>query len=245
MYGYGLFETIKVYNGKIYFFKEHMERLKRGCEILNLELKIPLNIIEEYCYKLIRKNNLNDGGIRVAYSKNKDKYCLLITTRGNIYKEEIYKKGFKLCFADIKRNPESPLVRIKSNNYIENILSLEKARKKGFDEAVFENVYGKICEGTISNIFFIKDNVVYTPSVSCGILPGIIRNKVMNIVKKLNLKLKTGQYHKDDLFNADEIFITNSLLDVMPVNQLEYKKFNLKRNFITRLLMEELKKLYR
>lgn len=245
LYGYGLFETIKVYEGKMFFLKEHIERMKKGCEVLNLKFIYDEGIIEKYCRELIKMNELKNGGIRISYSKNKNDYCLLITTRQNVYAEDNYKKGFRLCFADIKRNPHSPIVYLKSNNYLESLLARQRAKEKGFNEAVFLNVYDKVCEGTISNIFFIKNRIVYTPSIKCGLLSGILREKVIEIINNLDFKLSIGVYEKKDLYTADEIFLTNSLMNLMPVSVLEDRKLDIKSNNVTRNLMKEIKKLYR
>ncbi len=243
MYGYGLFETIKIHGGKMHFFKEHIDRFIHGCNILNIKLKFKSDIIGEYCSDLIQKNNILDGGVRISYTKNTNDGYLLITTRENHYKEETYQRGFKICFSDMKRNPESLLVGIKSNNYLENILSFRKAKENGFDEVIFLNVYEKISEGSLSNIFFVKNNTIYTPDLACGILPGILRENVINIIKCLGLKLEIGQYEKKELYDADEIFITNSLMEIMPVSQLENNKFDLQKNLVTRRIMVELRRL--
>ncbi|SHJ97773.1 aminotransferase class IV [Paramaledivibacter caminithermalis] len=245
LYGYGLFETIKILNGTMYFFNEHIERMKEGCSILNLKLIYDEDNIKKYCCELIERNNLKNGGIRISYSKNKNSYILLISTRQQRYMEDDYKKGFKLSFSHIKRNIYSPLVYIKSNNYLENILARQRALKKGFDEAIFFNVNEKLCEGTISNIFFIKDKIIYTPDIKCGILPGILRDKVIEVIKKLQLNLFIGEFDKQQLYTADEIFLTNSLMDVMPVAELEDRKFDVGNNKLTEILMREINKLYR
>ncbi|KXG75526.1 D-alanine aminotransferase [Thermotalea metallivorans] len=244
MYGYGLFETVKVQEGKMYFFTEHMERLRRGCSILEMKLEFSPDVICQWCDALIDKNNLFHGGVRIAYTKNGDLYDLLITTREHPYPKEQYEKGWKVCFSPMKRNPESLLAGIKSNNYLENILSLRKAKEKGYDEAIFLNVYGKITEGAISNIFFVKNHIVYTPSAACGILRGIMRDKVIHIMRSIGVELQIGQYAKEEIYEADEIFATNSLIDIMPVSQLENKKFDLQKASVTIMLMEELRKFY-
>lgn len=244
LYGFGLFETIKVVNGKQYFFKEHINRIGKGCNILGFEFIYNKDILYKYCCELIEKEQLNNGAVRLSYSKNKDSYILLISCRENNYNEDNYKKGFKLCFADIKRNPHSPIVYLKSNNYLENLMARQRAKEKGLDEAVFLNIYENICEGTISNIFFVKDKRIFTPDVSCGILSGILREKVIDIIKHLDLEFNMGSYGKEQLYDADEIFITNSLMDIMPVCSLENTKYSMENNTITRTLMKEIKELY-
>jgi len=243
-YGYGLFETIKIYSGKPYFFGEHIKRIKAGCRELNFDFIYSEDILYKCCISLIEKNKLQSGAIRLTYSRNGNNYTLLISSRENSYTEDNYEKGFKLCFADIKRNPYSPIVYLKSNNYLENLLARNRAKEKGCDEAVFLNVYGKVCEGTISNIFFVKGEGIFTPDINCGVLSGILRNKVIDIIDNLNLELSIGQYEKKQLYDADEIFITNSLMDIMPVCKLEDKRYDMENNRMTKILMKEIKKLY-
>lgn len=243
-YGYGLFETLKVVHGKIFFIKDHIKRLKRGCEELNIGIDYDLKEIQNYIEKLIQKNNIVFGAIKILYAKNKEKYDLFISSRKNPYTKERYEKGFKLCFAATKKNPHTKLSYVKSNNYLENILEKENALKNGFDEAIFLNINDKISEGSYTNIFFIKNKIIYTPSISCGILPGIMREKIIDLIHKSNLTLEIGEFNKEDLFNSDEIFITNSLMDIMPICQLEHKMFTLSNKHMTKLLQEKFHHLY-
>ncbi len=244
LYGYGLFETIKAINGKLYFFKEHMKRMREGSGVLNFEFVYDEDLVYKNCMELLEKNELRDGAVRLSYSKDNNRYILFINTRENVYTEESYDNGFELCFAHIKRNPHSSTVYLKSNNYLESILERQRAKAKGFDEAIFFNIYDNLCEGTISNIFFIKDEKIFTPDIKCGILSGIIRNKAIEIIKALNLKVNIGEYKRENIITSDEIFITNSLMDIMPVSRLEEKKLNIENNYITRTLMKEIKKIY-
>jgi len=243
LYGYGLFETIKVYRGKLYFLNEHWERMQAGCKILGLDLKIELQTLSGYCYELIQANQLKEGGLRITYAKNGSEYYLVITTRATSYSKEVYKKGFKLTFARFQRNPHALLVGIKSNNYLENLLALNEAKQRGFDEAVFCNIYGKVCEGAISNIFFVKDNKVFTPAEDCGLLPGIVRQKILELACMQGIIIETGQFTPEELIGAEEIFITNSLLDIMPVSRIDARELNIQNNNpVTRQLMAGLKK---
>lgn len=243
-YGYGLFETLKVVDGKIFFIEEHLARLKKGCKALNIGLDYDLKLIQKYAYKLIHENNTVFGAIKILYAKNKDGYDLLMTTRKNPYTKERYEKGFKLCFATTKKNPYAKLTYIKSNNYLENILVKAEALKKGYDEGIFLNVHDKISEGTYTNIFFVKNKIIHTPSISCGILEGIMREKIIDLINKWNLTLKIGEFNKEDLLDADEIFLTNSLMELMPVSQLEHKVFPLSNNLMTKRLQEIFHGLY-
>lgn len=239
VYGYGVFETIKTVNQQLAFFAEHMERLAAGCKAINITLDIKTQILEQNCYDLINKLQLMDGALRITCLKNNSDYNVLITARKNSYQPSDYQKGFRLCFADTKRNQHSLLVRVKSNNYLENILVRQKALEQGYNEAIFMNTEDKLAEGSLSNLFFVKDGVIYTPSIECGLLPGIVRDKVIAICGKSKLPLCLGEYRKSDILAADEVFLTNSLMEIMPVSLLERSAYNLSNNEITRSIIEQ------
>lgn len=244
MYGYGLFETIKIHQGKMIFFDEHMERLFRDSGVLRLQIDMDPHEIQKHCAELIAANGLTDGALKVMAYRDKLKTSLIITTREFMYNKEQYKKGFALSIAETKRNPYSPITYIKSNNYAENIWARRNASEQGFDEAVFLNVQDKLCEGTISNIFFVKKEKIYTPSKSCGILPGIMRRKINDLATSMGIPLVVGEFMEEDLYEADEVFITNSLMDIMPVSRVQNKYYDLCKNQITQQLMYEFEKIY-
>ncbi|MCC5911803.1 MAG: aminotransferase class IV [Clostridiaceae bacterium] len=239
-YGYGLFETMKFKDGKIYFLQEHMERFKDGCKKLNLFIDFDIDKIEGYCRQVMDANALKVGALKVLYARGNDKNYLVVSVREDKYRKEDYDRGFKLAFTNIKRNPYSPLTYIKSNNYMENLIARKSVLDNGYDEVLFENVEGNLCEGAISNIFFIKNTIVYTPSIDCGILPGIMRKKIIEVVEALDLKLEVGKYTRKDLLQAEEVFLTNSLMEIMPVSEIQDRKLSIKRNSIT----EEISKAY-
>lgn len=243
MFGYGLFETLKVLNGKILFFDEHFDRLRSGCKALKMILHTEKSGIESDCYRLLKLKNIKNGVLKVLYAKNTDGNYLLLTTRENSYTEEYYSKGFKLIFSDQKRNQHSILTFIKSNNYMENILAKELVSEIGFDEVIFTNTDNHLAEGSVSNIFWIKNEIIYTPCIECGLLPGIVREKVLICVKRLGLEVKVGKFNREDIMDSDEVFITNSLMDIMPVCIIEDKYFEIDQYSITAEIICEYNKL--
>ena len=245
MFGYGLFETLKVSNGKILFFDEHFDRFQSGCKILKLNFHKNKSEVKDDCYRLLKLNSIQNGVLKVLYAKNDDEDYLLLTTRINSYKEEDYLRGFKIMISEVKRNQYSVLTFIKSNNYMENILSKQEASESGFDEVIFLNLDDYLAEGSVSNIFWIKGDIVYTPSIECGLLPGIVREKVIRSLDKLDLTVKFGMFTIDDITNADEVFVTNSVMDIMPVCQIEKKLFNIEEASITQRITKEYEKLIR
>ncbi len=233
-FGYGVFETIKISERKMLFFEEHLQRLRHGCEKLGLHNSFSESELEGYCTDLIKANEIQSGVIKILCGKDKSNTDIIISTRQNSYRKENYDQGLRLCFAETQRNPHAALTYIKSTNYLENLLEKQKAAKVGFDEAVFLNIYGKVSEGSLSNIFFVKNSVLYTPSISCGLLPGILREKVLALRESLGLRLSLGAFSKEELMDADEVFITNSILEIMPISQIENQKLDMGKNKITR-----------
>lgn len=225
LYGYGVFETINVSNGKPIFFDEHMERFKKSALVMGLHLQGDPDQIRTDCEKIIEKNGMARGGLRITLSKGIKVDNLLITARENHYDSEMFARGLKICTNDYVRNEKSLLVSIKSNNYLENLLILNEAKAKGFNESIFCNTQGYLAEGCMTNLFFVKDQVVYTPALGCGLLAGILRDKVIQLLKVKGMAVEEGHYPKEQLLEADEVFITNSLMEIMPVNQVDDQRF--------------------
>ncbi|MDU5107891.1 aminotransferase class IV [Clostridium sp.] len=222
-FGRGVFETILV-KRKPVFLKEHIERLNKGIRVLELGDEILLEDI----LNIIDKYSIKNCVLKIAVSEKN----IVIETRDNKYKTGDYLKGFSLKLSNINRNSKSKLTYIKSTNYLDNILQREEALKRGYDEVLFLNEKGFVAEGSVSNIFLIKENKIYTPKVESGLLPGVVRKFIIdefNVIEK--------EIIIEDLFNADEIFITNSLLGVMGISKLEDKI--LSKNKITIRIREK------
>lgn len=236
-YGYGVFETIKFENKKIYFLKEHLERLKDSLKKIHLFMDLDESLIQELFQNLIKENHITSGVLKISCTKNGNRQDVILFTRENKYNDTVYRKGFKLCFTDVKRNPYSITTYIKSHNYMENLLVKQQTLSAGYDEAIFTNIYDEICEGSLSNIFFVRNGKLYTPAVECGILPGIMRRKVIYLCEKHMVPIEIGKYTKEDLLMAEEIFITNSLMEIMPVSKIDDHVFDLKTNLFTQRIM--------
>lgn len=221
LYGYGVFETIDVYGAKPVFFEEHMKRLISSSLLIDLEFQFDVSRILMDCNKMIKENSMDTGALRITHSKGSKNNNLIITGRENHYGDKIYQQGVSLNISDYIRNEQSLLVSVKSNNYLENLLILKMSKNKGFNESIFFNTKGYLAEGCMSNVFFIKNEKVYTPATVNGLLAGIVRNKVIELLKTEKISFEQGNYDKDLFLNADEIFITNSLMEIMPVNRVE------------------------
>lgn len=205
-FGRGLFETMLV-KGKPIFLEEHLNRINNGLKTIGIDKRIS----SEQVLDAIQKLNCRDSVLKLVVTEENTIY----TTRKNNYTEKQYKKGFNVNISSIKRNPSSKLTYLKSLNYLENILEHENCTKEGYNEVLFFNIHGKLAEGSISNVFFIKNKKIYTPSVKCGLLNGIIRNFIVD-----NYDVTEGEFTKESLEEADEIFLTNSIMGVMSVTKI-------------------------
>lgn len=226
-YGYGLFETIKITESNPIFINEHYHRIKKSSAFLKLKLDMTLPEFIKKSRKLIRINKIKEGALKLLFFKGAKQNHILISTDLKIYKPEKYKHGLSIKFSKIIKNEKSLLVGHKTLNYLENILEKTTALKEGYDDALFLNSKGNITETTVANIFFINKNKIYTPSLDSGILPGIIRKKIFQIAKQKNISLKEGHFSKSEIMNAEAVFLTNSLMGVMPVKSINKKKFKL------------------
>lgn len=198
-YGYSLFETIYGIKGKLIFLEEHLERLYLSAKQINL--KINFDIENEILKFLRHQNNKEEFMLKIQVSERN----LYIKYADFIGRES--EQGVEAHFID--NFYQNELGYVKSGNYLTNILA--RKNLKGF-EGVFLNRNGYITEGTISNLFFIKNNVIYTPSLELNILPGITREKIIEICKKNDFEVQDGFYTREELLEAQGIFFTNSLM---------------------------------
>lgn len=215
-FGEGLFETMLVHNNNILFLKEHIKRLNEGLKIIGINKKIE----EEEVIAALGKLKSKDGVLKLVVSEKNNVFAW----RKNNYTVDMYNRGFKLKISKLKRNKYSTTTYLKSLNYLDNILENKKCKEEGYNEVIFLNTDNEITEGSISNIFFIKNNIIYTPSVDCGLLDGTIRKYILK-----NYTVLQGKFSKKELMEADEVFLTNSVMGIMRVSEIESNIFKEKR----------------
>lgn len=231
LFGWGAFETLRVYNKKTAFLDEHLKRLKEGLYFLGLEYPA-VDFNKEISF-LLNKNKLADAYLRITvFKKRKSVGVIIYVSEFNYYKDEDYKKGFKVIFSPFVRYSRDEFLKVKSISYVNSRVSWFLAQKKEKDEAVFLNERGFIQEGSRSNIFFVKKGVIFTPSLECGLLAGVTRKAIIDICRQIGIKIKEGKFKREELLSSDEIFLTSSLMEVMPVceiegNSLDVSKFTL------------------
>ena len=231
LYGYGLFETMRAYSGHIFLLERHLARLYRSAKTLEINLSLDTDELKEAIYATLRANNLKDARIRLTLSGGegeivpdlstcKSPTVLIVASPYTPYPSQSYEQGFKAILSSIRRNSQSPLPRLKSLNYCDNLLARQEAKAAGADEAILLNEEGFVAEGSTSNIFLISSQILLTPSEDCGILPGITREVVLEIAKSLGIRAEERKITVVELLKADEAFFTNSLMEIMPLTKV-------------------------
>ena len=226
LFGFGLFETMRAYDGKIFRLDKHLNRLARSTETLGLPAAT-LDIGKAVTDTL-QANNLSNARIRVTVSAGEGGIVpdpagctspTVLITAGPYqpYPEQTYEKGFKAVISSIRRNSQSPLSRLKSMNYLENLLAKREAKTAGADEALFLNERDLVAEAAMSNIFIVSGGMLKTPRVENGILPGITREIILELAPKLGIEAVEQDIWLGDILEAEEAFLTNSVMEVMPL----------------------------
>jgi branched-chain amino acid aminotransferase len=234
LYGYGLFETMRAYEGHIFRLDCHLARLRCSAESLGLANKLAAFDLEAACTKTLDANKLKDARLRLTVSAGEGDMTpdpstcsnptVLITVRNIVpLPPGKYESGFKAMLSPLRRNSQSPLSRLKSTCYMENILARMAARAAGCDEAILLNEQGYLVEGSTTNIFLASNGELITPSLESGVLPGITREAVLEIAQTANIKTRERQVELKELIEAEETFITNSILELMPLTWFEGK----------------------
>lgn len=232
LYGDSVFETIRIYDGKPFLIDEHITRLLNGLKALCFQ-KLPAGL-KVYALKLIEANKVLNGVLRIAVTRGeltsgidpsacKEPTVVISAKEGVPYTDEAYSKGFRVIVAKIRKDQNSPLCRIKSANFLTHILAKGEATDAGVDEAIMLNYEGFLTEATVSNIFLLKGNTLLTPSEESGILPGITRKVVLEMAEKMGLNAGEREIRPEEIYNADEAFLTNSLMEVMSLVEVDKK----------------------
>jgi branched-chain amino acid aminotransferase len=228
LYGVGLFETMRSCNGVVFGLADHLDRLFFSAQSLSINISYSKEQITEAVYKTLHANNLTDARLRLTVTGGKmsedeqRKSTLLITaTQFNPYPEQYYQKGTAVILSSFKQNPSDPTAGHKSTNYLPRMLALDMARQKSATEALWFTIDNRLAEGCISNVFLVKSSVIYTPSIETPVLAGVARKVVCQIAINNSIKLIEKDLHITDLLEADEIFLTNVIMQVLPVTHIE------------------------
>jgi branched-chain amino acid aminotransferase len=233
LYGDGIFEGIRIYNGNIFKCKEHLDRLYDSAKSIMLDIPLAYEEMEQALIETIRRNGLRDGYIRLLVSRGPGnlgldpKRCpkawvIIIVEQLAIYPEEAYKNGLVSVSVSQRRNiPDALNPKIKSLNYLNNILVKIQANLAGVGEAIMLNAQGYVAEGSSDNIFIVKKGIVYTPPCYVGALEGITRAAIIELCAKLGYTLKEEPFTLHDVYVADEVFFTGTAAEVIAVREVD------------------------
>jgi branched-chain amino acid aminotransferase len=251
LYGDGIYETMRVYDGVVFKLDEHLSRLFRSASLIGLTITLTADDLKVALYETLIANRLRNAYVRLTVSRGRgpigldpdlcpEPTTVIFTQEFREYPKAFYKNGLSLIIAETRRNLSKAIdPRIKSLNFLNNILAKIEAKKKGAYEALMVNGAGKLAEGTISNIFFYEDGTICTPSPACGILDGITRGMIIELALRESFTVREGQFTRKDIYAADEVFITNTTMEVMPVSRIDDQRYPV--GSIARLL----RKMYR
>jgi branched-chain amino acid aminotransferase len=235
LYGDGVFEGIRFYNGRVFRFEEHMERLELSARAIAMTLPAPRAEIGEAVLETIRKNQLQDGYVRLILTRGVGDLGLspllcpkpsliIIAATIKLYPPEMYTNGLEVVTCSTRRvahGAMSPMV--KSLNYLNNVMAKFEALKAGAGEGLMLNEQGYVAECTGDNIFAVSKGRLLTPPVSAGALAGVTRGVVIEIAKEKNIPVEEPQMTRYDLYTCDECFLTGTAAEVIPVVKLDHR----------------------
>ena len=252
LYGDGVFEGIRVYHGRVFKLKEHIDRLFYSAKAILLEIPMSHATLIKSTLETCRANKLRDGYIRLVVTRGvgtlglnpnrcKKPSVIIIADKIQLYPEELYERGLDIVTVPTMRNLHSALnPAIKSLNYLNNILAKIEANNAGVEEAVMLNGEGFVAECTGDNVFIVKNGELSTPPLSAGALYGITRQTVIELAREAGLKVSEPNLTRYDLFNADECFITGTAAEIVPVVKIDGRVIGSgKPGAITRRLEED------
>ncbi len=236
LYGDGVFEGIRTYDGLIFKCKEHIDRLYQSAHAIMLDIPMSKEEMVEAVKKTLKENEMKDSYIRLIVTRGlgdlglDPRKCLkptviIITDKIKLYPQEFYDKGLEIVTISTQRNiHESVNPQIKSLNYLNNILAKVEAINAGVEEAVMLNSEGYVAECTGDNIFIVKNGSLFTPPIHSGVLRGITRGAVIDIAHLKEIPIHEEVLTRYDLFNADEMFLTGTAAEIIPVVRMDRRK---------------------
>jgi branched-chain amino acid aminotransferase len=252
LYGDGVFEGIRAYNGRVFKLKEHIDRLFYSAKAILLEIPMSHEKISQAVIQACRVNKIRNGYVRLVVTRGvgtlglNPKSCkkpsiVIIAGKIQVYPPEVYARGIDIVTVPTTRNLHSALnPAIKSLNYLNNILARIEANNAGCENGLMLNAEGFVSECTVDNVFIIKNSDVFTPPLSAGALYGITRQTVMELAIQNGLRVTEPNLTRYDLYNADECFLTGTGAEIMPVIKIDGRVIGTgKPGKLTRKLVEE------
>ncbi len=228
LYGVGLFETMRSHNGVVFALADHLDRLFFSINRLSINNPYDAKYLTDAVYEVLRANELTDARIRLtltngpmAESQQEQSTLLITAVKFRPYPPEYYKNGALVVLCPFRQNPNEPTCGHKTTSYFSRMIALNQAHQLRAAEALWFTVDNRLAEGCVSNVFLVKDSVLYTPPIETPVLAGVARKTICQMAVKKSIKLIEKDLSIDDVLGADEIFLTNVIMQVMPIIKVE------------------------
>jgi branched-chain amino acid aminotransferase len=258
LYGDGVFEGIRSYGGRVFRLEQHLERLWESARAIRLEIPLTRQAMSEAIYQTLRANQIEDGYIRLVVTRGagtlgldpnrtSDPQVIIITDHIALYPRELYERGLELVtVATLRNHPAALSPRIKSLNYLNNILAKLEGLQAGCSEALMLNFKGEVAECTGDNIFLVRGGALYTPPLDAGILAGITRGVVIELAAEAGISVHEVPLLRHDVYVAEECFLTGTAAEIIPVVKVDQRTIGSgSPGPVTRSLMERFHQLTR
>ena len=229
LYGAGLFETMRAQKGVVFALDDHLDRLFYSAKKLGINTSYEKEYIHNAIYQVLEANELSDARLRLTLTagsmtianEQREPTLLITATRLMPYPPEFYQNGVTVVLCPYRQNPQDPLTGHKVTSYFARMTALRLAHERRATEALWFTVDNRLAEGCISNVFLVKDSTLYTPPINTPVLAGVARKTVCHIAVDQSVKLVEKDLNIHDLLRADEVFLTNVIMQIMPVISVE------------------------
>ncbi len=237
LYGDGIYESLRVYGGRVFKLEEHLVRLERSAQLIRMDLPLSREAFAEAIDTCLKVNDLSDALVRIGVSRGEASEpgldpalvagppTVVIAPRPfEPYPEAMYEAGIRAAVVSVRRNPTEALnPAIKSTNFLNNILAKMEALGAGADEAIMLNTDGHIAEGTTTNIFWVAGQTLCTPPLEAGVLDGVTRSVTITLAEDLDYQVLEVLRGRSALEEAEEVFVTSTSYEIMPVTSIDGK----------------------
>lgn len=247
LHGWGVFTTLRIYDGSPFMFDEHWQRLDHDARKIELDPIWSRGVVRDALYDLIEANKVTDGKARITLLQAESRFwnvgeptswteLLIFTAPLQLRATEA-----ALTISPYRLNSSSPVSGIKVTSNLQQILTLKEAESRSFDEAIVLNERGEICEAAAANIFWVRGGVLFTPTLSTGCLPGIARRLVLELARQNRIETTEGAFQSDHILTADEVFLTSSTRELTRASCLNYHQFSSSVNSVFERLLKAYK----